>query len=104
MVGYNIENRIFAFVVRVRPDTPRMMLRIHPPQLLHERYQRLHIAAVCGDVVPDDEAVCRRHVDVVSRLQLSVAHVIFLHVHERRVVIRIAAAVPIPADKTPLRL
>ena len=46
----------------------------------------------------DDEPVRRRHVDVVTRLQLSVAHVVFLHVHERRVVIRLAVAVPISAD------
>ncbi len=55
--------------------------------------QRLHVAAIRGDVMPDDEAVRRRYIDVVARLQLSVAHAIFLHVHERRVVIRLAIAV-----------
>ena len=41
--------------------------------------------AICMYAVPDDIAILRSHLDVISRLQLSVQHGVFFHPHKRRI-------------------
>ena len=50
----------------------------------------------CG--VMRNELVLRGYLHVVARLGLPVVHRVFLHAHERGIVVGLAVAVPLPED------
>ena len=58
----------------------------------------MYICPICADVVADDEFLRGRHIYVVPRLELAVSHMVFLHVHERSVMVGLAVAVSFSAD------
>ena len=64
----------------------------------------MYVISVSADVIADDELFRGRHVHIVAGLELTVAHVVFLHVHECSVMIRFAIAVAISADVQILRV
>ena len=60
--------------------------------------ERVYIRPIGTDVVVDDELLRARYIHVVSRLELTIAHMVFFHVHESGVMICFEIAVAVSAD------
>lgn len=58
----------------------------------------MHVISVRRNVAPDDKIAACCHIDIVSRLELPVSHVVLFHVHKGCVMVRFAEAIPISAD------
>ena len=63
----------------------------------------MYVISVSTDVIADDELFRGRHVHIVAGLELTVAHMIFLHAHEGCIMVCFAIAVPILCVLLPLR-
>lgn len=89
---------LFALVTGIQDNAVDSPSFVAFPKLLHKRNQRMHIIFVRRDVAPNNKPAARCHIDIVSGLELPVSHVIFLHVHEGRIMVCLTVAVPISAD------
>ena len=58
----------------------------------------MHVISVRRNVAPDDKIAACCHIDIVSRLELPVSHVVLFHVHKGCIMVRFAEAIPISAD------
>ena len=92
---------LFAFIAGICDDGPvtEGQFIFHLPE---ERLQRSCIRRMPGNGQPGD--ICGVHTDlqVVTGLELSIHHVIFLHPHEGGVRIGLGAAVALPALMDPV--
>ena len=89
---------LFALISGINNNLANIIAFIIFLQLLHKGNQGLYIAPVSRDISINNELIAGCHIDVISRFQLAVAHIVFLHVHKGRIVICLAVAVPVSAD------
>ena len=67
-------------------------------QLVQKRNERLGVCSVRRDVITDDVLTDSSHVHIISGLQLTVFHVVFLHVHKGCIHVGFAVAVPVATN------
>ena len=89
---------LFAFVTGIHHNAADILSFVVFLELLHKRNQRMHVISVRRNVAPDDKIAACCHIDIVSRLELPVSHVVLFHVHKGCVMVRFAEAIPISAD------